>query len=58
MVNYALPYVSDAYRRWAADSAAEKTRLNAPPFGGLDIGQPEKAAADYAAWLKAHPARA
>ena len=56
MVNYALPYVSDAYRRWAADSAAEKTRLNAPPFGGLDIGQPEKAAADYAAWLKAHPA--
>lgn len=56
MVNYALPYVSDAYRRWSADSAAEKTRLNAPPFGGLDIGQPEKAAADYAAWLKAHPA--
>ena len=56
MVNYALPYVSDAYRRWAADSAAEKTRLNAPPFGGLDIGQPEKAATDYAAWLKAHPA--
>lgn len=56
MVNYALPYVSDAYRRWAADSAAEKTRLNAPPFGGLDIGQPEKAAADYAAWLKDHPA--
>ncbi|WP_420847786.1 dipeptidase [Novosphingobium kaempferiae] len=56
MVNYATPYVSDAYRRWAADSAAEKTRLNAPPFGGLDIGQPEKAAADYAEWLKAHPA--
>ncbi|PNU05700.1 dipeptidase [Novosphingobium guangzhouense] len=56
MVNYASPYVSDAYRRWAADSSAEKTRLNAPPFGGLDIGQPEKAAADYAQWLKAHPA--
>ncbi|HUD28816.1 MAG TPA: dipeptidase [Novosphingobium sp.] len=56
MVNYASPYVSDAYRRWAADSAAEKTRLNAPPFGGLDIGQPEKAAADYAEWLKTHPA--
>ena len=56
MVNYATPYVSDAYRRWAADSSAEKTRLNAPPFGGLDIGQPEKAAADYAQWLKAHPA--
>jgi membrane dipeptidase len=56
MVNYASPYVSDAYRRWAADSAAEKTRLNAPPFGGLDIGQPKKAAADYAEWLKTHPA--
>jgi membrane dipeptidase len=56
MVNYATPYVSDAYRRWSADSAAEKTRLNAPPFGGLNIGQPEKAAADYAEWLKAHPA--
>jgi membrane dipeptidase len=56
MVNYAPPYVSDAYRHWSADSAAEKTRLNAPPFGGLDIGQPDKAAADYAAWVKAHPA--
>jgi membrane dipeptidase len=44
MVNYAPPYVSDAYRHWSADSAAEKTRLNAPPFGGLDIGQPDKAA--------------
>lgn len=56
MVNYAPAYVSDAYRRWSADSAAEKTRLNSPPFDGLDIGQPEKAAADYAAWLKANPA--
>jgi membrane dipeptidase len=35
---------------------AEKSRLNSPPFNGLDIGQPEKAEADYAAWLKAHPA--
>ncbi|SEM71752.1 membrane dipeptidase [Sphingomonas gellani] len=56
MVNFAPIYVSDAYRRWSADSAAEKTRLNAPPFGGLDIGQPDKAAADYATWLAAHPA--
>ena len=56
MVDYAPGYVSDAYRRWSADSAAEKTRLNAPPYGGLDIGQPEKAAADYAAWLARHPA--
>jgi membrane dipeptidase len=58
MVNYAKPYVSDAFRRWSADSAAEKTRLNAPPFGGLDIGQPGKAKADYGAWLQAHPAPA
>ena len=56
MVNYALSYVSDDYRRWAADSAAEKTRLNSPPYAGLDIGQPDKAKADYAAWLAAHPA--
>ena len=58
MVNYAPPYVSDAYRRWSADSVAEKARLNSPPYNGLDIGQPDKAATDYAAWLKAHPAPA
>ncbi|AUW60022.1 membrane dipeptidase [Sphingobium sp. SCG-1] len=56
MVNYAPAYVSNAYRLWSADLSAEKTRLNAPPFGGIDIGQPEKAAADLALWLKAHPA--
>jgi membrane dipeptidase len=56
MVNYAPPYVSDAYRRWSADFAAEGTRLNAPPFGGLFIGQPDKAAAALAQWKKDHPA--
>ncbi|MET0376045.1 MAG: membrane dipeptidase, partial [Rhizorhabdus sp.] len=56
MVDYAPGYVSDAYRRWSADSLAEKARLNSPPYNGLDIGQPDKAAADYAAWLRAHPA--
>ena len=56
MVNFSRGYVSDAYRRWAADEAAEKTRLNAPPFGGLYIGQPEKAAAALEEWRKAHPA--
>ncbi|WP_156841653.1 dipeptidase [Novosphingobium aquimarinum] len=56
MVNYANPYISDAFRRWSADSSAEKTRLNSPPFGGLAIGQPEKADRMYAEWLKAHPA--
>jgi len=56
MVNYAPAYVSEAYRRWSADSLAEKARLNSPPYDGLDIGQPDKAAADYAAWLADHPA--
>jgi len=56
MVNFSRGYVSDAYRRWAAEEAAEKTRLNAPPFGGLYIGQPEKAATALEEWRKAHPA--
>jgi membrane dipeptidase len=56
MVNYALAYVSDAYRRWSADRNAERGRYNAPPFGGLYIGQPERADAALAAWDKAHPA--
>ncbi|MBV8972505.1 MAG: membrane dipeptidase, partial [Sphingomonadaceae bacterium] len=56
MVNFARGYVSDAYRRWQAEEGAEKTRLNAPPFGGLYIGQPEKAAAALAEWETAHPA--
>jgi membrane dipeptidase len=56
MVNFARNYVSDEYRRWSAEEAAERTRLNAPPFGGLYIGQPDKAKAAMAEWLKAHPA--
>lgn len=55
MVNYAPIYVSDANRRWSAERDAEKARLNAPPFGGLFIGQPERAAAALADWDKAHP---
>jgi membrane dipeptidase len=55
MVNYAPAYVSHEYRVWSADRAAEKTRLNAPPFGGMYIGEPDKAAAALEAWDKAHP---
>jgi membrane dipeptidase len=55
MVNYAPGYLTDARRRWGADHAAEKVRLNAPPFGGLYIGQPDKAAAALAEWEKANP---
>ena len=56
MVNFAPAYVSEAYRRWQAEQAAEKTRLNAPPYGGLYIGQPDKSAAAMATWERAHPA--
>jgi len=55
MVNFATIYVSDARRRWEADRAAEQTRNNSPPFGGLYIGQPERAAAALATWEQAHP---
>jgi membrane dipeptidase len=55
MVTFAPAYVSHDYRVWSADRAAEKTRLNAPPFGGMYIGEPDKAAAALKAWEKAHP---
>ncbi|HYJ40887.1 MAG TPA: dipeptidase [Steroidobacteraceae bacterium] len=55
MVNFVPIYISDAFRLWSSDRDAEKTRLNAPPFGGLYIGQPERAAAALAAWEREHP---
>jgi membrane dipeptidase len=55
MVNFAPIYISDAFRRWSSDRDAEKARLNAPPFGGLFIGQPEKAAAALVEWERTHP---
>ncbi len=58
MVNFAPAYVSDAYRRWSADAAAAKTRFNAPPYAGLFVGQPDKAAAAFVDWQAAHPAPA
>ncbi len=56
MVNFALDYVSDAHRRWDADRTAERARYASPPFGGLYIGQPERAKIALADWEKAHPA--
>jgi membrane dipeptidase len=55
MVNYATPYVSYEKRVWGANRSAEKTRLNAPPFGGMFIGEPDKAKAALEAWDKANP---
>lgn len=56
MVNFAPVYISNAYRLWSADAAAERTRLNAPPYAGLFVGQPEKAKAAFDVWEAAHPA--
>lgn len=55
MVNFYPGYVSEARRRWEADRAAEQARYNSPPFGGLYIGQPERAKAALAEWERAHP---
>jgi len=56
MVNFYPGYVSQARAIWDADEAGEEARLNAPPFGGLYIGQPERSKAALAAWKAAHPA--
>jgi membrane dipeptidase len=56
MVNFAPGYVSEARRRWDADFAAEKARLDSPPFGGLYIGDPERAKTELAKWKTEHPA--
>ena len=55
MVNFYPGYVSAASARWSADRAAEKARFNAPPYGGLYIGQPERAKVALAEWDKQHP---
>jgi membrane dipeptidase len=55
MVNFFPGYVSAARNRWEADRAAEQARYNSPPYGGLYIGQPDRAAAALAAWDREHP---
>ena len=55
MVNFAPAYVSAARNHWQADRAAEQTRFNSPPFGGLYIGQPDRAKAALAEWDAQHP---
>ena len=55
MATFATPYVSAAYHLWWADRSAEQTRLNAPPYAGIYIGQPERAKVAMAAWDRKHP---
>ncbi len=55
MVNFNPGYVSQARNEWDADRAAEQARYNSPPYGGLYIGQPERAKAALAAWEAKHP---
>jgi membrane dipeptidase len=56
MVNFYPGYVSQEMANWQADRAAEQSRLNAPPYAGLFVGQPERAKAALAEWDKMHPA--
>jgi membrane dipeptidase len=55
MVNFAPGYISQERNRWLADYAAEQARNSSPPFGGLYIGQPERAKTALEAWQRAHP---
>lgn len=49
VVNFYPGYVSNAYNEWDADRSAELARIATPPFSGLCLGQPERAAAALAA---------
>jgi membrane dipeptidase len=51
MVNFYPGYLTEAYRHWNADQAAETARLKS-----LFTGQPDKRDAAMKAWLDSHPA--
>jgi membrane dipeptidase len=55
MVNFAPAYVSAARNQWQSDRAAEQARFSSPPYGGLYIGQPDRAKAALAEWEAQHP---
>ena len=55
MVNFAPLYVSQARNVWFAEYAAALARFSTPPYGGLYIGQPDRASAAMAVWQKEHP---
>src|SRR4051794_18227002 len=50
MVNFYPPYVSDAFRKWNAEEAAEEARAKS-----LFNGRPEQREADIKAWKAANP---
>ena len=56
MVNFFPGYISQERARWDSDRSAEETRYNSPPYYGLYIGQPERAAAAMVEWDRLHPA--
>jgi membrane dipeptidase len=51
MVNFYSAYVSDAFRKWNAEEAAEEARAKS-----LDNGRPEQREAAIKAWKAANPA--
>jgi membrane dipeptidase len=55
MVNYAPGYVSRKRQEWEAARAGAIATYSTPPYSGLFIGQPERAAAALDAWDKANP---
>ena len=55
MVNYAPGYVSRKRQEWEAARAGANATYSTPPYSGLYIGQPERAAKALAEWDKANP---
>jgi len=55
MVNYAPGYVSRKRMEWEAARAGVRASFNAPPYSGLYIGQPDRAEAALAEWVKVNP---
>lgn len=55
MVAFAPNYISEARRVWGVQQGAQKALYNQPPLNGLYIGQPDRAKAAMAEWLKANP---
>jgi len=55
MVNLVDHFVCTPCMVWEADRLAQRARASFPPYGGLYVGQPERAAAALAEWDAAHP---